>query len=157
MRLAATFVSALLFGLGLCISGLANPGKVQSFLDVAGAWDPSLLITMAAAVLTTAIGYRITFARVKPLLDKAFLIPPASAVDARLLAGAVIFGIGWGLVGFCPGPALVALAVGATPAFVFVAAMLAGMALARQLTTTAHAPAAPAYAARKLVSSRREK
>lgn len=141
MQIAATFVSGLLFGLGLCVSGLANPAKVQSFLDVAGTWDPSLLITMAAAVLVTSVGYRIAFARGEPLFDKVFQVPPAGAVDARLLAGAVTFGIGWGLVGFCPGPAVAALALGATPAFVFVSAMLAGMALTRQLTANRAAPA----------------
>lgn len=141
MQVAVTFVSGLLFGLGLCVSGLVNPAKVQSFLDVAGAWDPSLLLTMAAAVLVTGVGYRIAFARGTPIFDKAFQIPPATAVDARLLAGSAIFGIGWGLVGFCPGPAVVALALGATPAVIFVAAMLAGMALARQLTANRTAPA----------------
>jgi uncharacterized membrane protein YedE/YeeE len=92
-------------------------------------------------VLVTGVGYRIAFARGTPLFDKAFLIPPAGAVDARLLAGSAIFGIGWGLVGFCPGPAVVALGLGATPAVVFVAAMLAGMALARQLNANRAAPA----------------
>jgi uncharacterized membrane protein YedE/YeeE len=141
MQIAATFVSGLLFGLGLCVSGLANPAKVQSFLDVTGTWDPSLLITMAAAVLITGVGYRIAFARERPLFDKAFQLPPAGAVDARLLVGATTFGVGWGLVGFCPGPAVAALSLGAPSAFVFVAAMLAGMALTRQLTADRAAPA----------------
>lgn len=140
MQIAATFVSGLLFGLGLCVSGLANPAKVQSFLDVAETWDPSLLITMAAAVLVTRIGYRIAFARGEPLLDKVFQIPPPGAVNARLVAGGVTFGIGWGLVGFCPGPAVAALSLGAPSAFVFVAAMLAGMALTRHLTANRAAP-----------------
>jgi uncharacterized membrane protein YedE/YeeE len=141
MQILATFISGLLFGLGLCVSGLVNPAKVQSFLDIAGTWDPSLLITMAAAVLVTGMGYRVAFVREKPLFETVFHIPPAGAVDRRLLAGATIFGIGWGLVGFCPGPAVAALALGATPAFIFVAAMLAGMALARQLTASRATPA----------------
>lgn len=141
MQVAATFVSGLLFGLGLCISGLANPAKVQNFLDVAGAWDLSLAITMGAAVVVTGVGYRVAFAQGKPLFDKAFLVPTAGTVDARLLAGAATFGIGWGLVGFCPGPAVAALSLGAPSAFVFAAAMLAGMALTRQLTANRAAPA----------------
>lgn len=141
MQIAATFVSGLLFGLGLCVSGLANPAKVQSFLDVAGTWDPSLLITMAAAVLVTGVGYRIAFARGEPLFDKAFQVPPAGIVDARLLVGAATFGVGWGLVGFCPGPAVAALSFGEPSALVFVTAMLAGMAVARQVTANRATPA----------------
>lgn len=140
MQIVATFISGLLFGLGLCVSGLANPAKVQNVLDVAGMWDPSLSITMGAAVLVTGVGYRFTLALGKPFFDKAFHLPSSGAADARLLAGAAIFGVGWGLVGFCPGPAIVALALGATPAFIFVAAMLAGMALARQLTADRATP-----------------
>jgi uncharacterized membrane protein YedE/YeeE len=133
MQIIATFVSGLLFGLGLCLSGLVNPAKVQSFLDIAGAWDPSLAITMATAVLITWAGYRIVFARRVPLFAGSFQIPPSSGVDARLIAGAAIFGVGWGLVGFCPGPAITALSLASWPAVVFVLAMLAGMGTARQL------------------------
>lgn len=143
MPIIATYISGLLFGVGLCVSGLANPAKVQNFLDIDGVWDPSLLITMAAAVLVTGAGYRFALARGKPFFDKAFHIPATGTVDARLLAGAAIFGIGWGLVGFCPGPAIVALALGATPAFIFVMAMLAGMALARRLIADRAALALP--------------
>lgn len=138
MEIAAAFVSALIFGLGLCVSGLSNPAKVLGFLDVAGGWDPSLLLTMATSVLVTGIGYRLSFARGAPLLTSAFDIPRSTTIDRRLLAGSAIFGIGWGLVGFCPGPSLVALALGSRSALVFLAAMIAGMALARQLI--AHAP-----------------
>ncbi len=141
MQILATLISGLLFGLGLCVSGLINPAKVQAFLDIAGAWDPSLLITMAAAVVVTGLGYRVAFAREKPLFETVFHVPPTGAVDRRLLAGATLFGIGWGLVGFCPGPAVAALALGITPAIIFVAAMLAGMALARQLTVSRATPA----------------
>jgi uncharacterized protein len=143
MQIAATFVSALLFGLGLCVSGLANPAKVQNFLDITGSWDPSLVLTMGAAVLVTGVGYRIAFARGMPLFGKAFLVPPPGTINARLIGGATIFGIGWGLAGFCPGPAIVAVALGASSAFLFVAAMLVGMALARKFTAERAAPAIP--------------
>lgn len=147
MQGIATFVSGLLFGLGLCVSGLIDPAKVQSFLDVAGDWDPSLAITMASAVFVTGVGYRMAFGRGKPLFAGTFQIPPAGKVDRRLVAGALIFGIGWGLVGFCPGPAVAALSVSAEPALWFVLAMLAGMAAARWFVS--HTP----VAARKAVVS----
>lgn len=134
MQVIATFVSGLLFGLGLCVSGLVNPAKVQSFLDVAGDWDPSLAITMASAVIVTGVGYRVALRRGTPMFAGAFQIPPAGMIDLRLVAGAAIFGVGWGLVGFCPGPAVAALSLGAPSAVIFVLAMLVGMALARQLT-----------------------
>ena len=133
----ATFLSGLIFGLGLVVSGLINPAKVLNFLDVAGPWDPSLAITMAAAVGVTGLGYRFAFAKGKPILGETFQLPTASAIDARLLAGAALFGIGWGLVGYCPGPAIAGLSLGASSTVVFVAAMLAGMAIARQLTAAA--------------------
>lgn len=127
----ASLLSGVLFGLGLVVSGLINPAKVQAFLDIAGAWDPSLAVTMAAAVVTTALGYRLAFAAGRPVFDRGFHIPPQSAIDVRLLAGAALFGIGWGLVGYCPGPAIAALSLGPTSTAPFVVAMLAGMALAR--------------------------
>lgn len=133
MHIVATFVSGLLFGLGLCVSGLVNPAKVLSFLDVAGQWDPSLALTMASAVLVTWAGYRFAFARGTPLFAGTFQLPPAGSIDVRLLGGAALFGVGWGLAGFCPGPAIASLSLGAKPAFVFVLAMLAGMAVARRL------------------------
>lgn len=129
----ATLISGLVFGLGLVVSGLINPAKVVAFLDVSGAWDPSLALTMATAVAVTGIGYRLAFARGAPVLTEKFQIPSAAGVDARLIGGAAIFGAGWGLVGFCPGPALAASGLGSVPALVFTAALLVGMATARQL------------------------
>jgi hypothetical protein len=120
-----------LFGVGLAVSGLINPAKVQNFLDVAGAWDPSLAFTMGAAVITTAIGYALVFRRTAPIYDTRFHMPELQRIDARLIAGAALFGIGWGIAGYCPGPALSALSQGATGTVVFVLAMLAGMAIAR--------------------------
>ncbi|MGL4396761.1 MAG: DUF6691 family protein [Hyphomicrobium sp.] len=133
MTIVSTFVSALMFGLGLIVSGLIDPAKVLNFLDVAGTWDPSLAFTMAAAVLTTAIGYRFAFSRRAPLFAASFHVPTASDIDTRIVAGPAVFGIGWGLAGYCPGPAVSALALGSTSTLIFVAAMVAGMAVARGL------------------------
>ncbi len=143
MAVLAVFLSGLLFGLGLVISGLANPGKVLDFFDIAGAWDPSLIFTMAGAVLTTAIGYRAVFARNAPFAAAKFHVPTSSAIDAKLLIGAALFGIGWGLVGYCPGPALTAIAYHETGTYAFLASMLAGMWIARILTA-----GRPTFAAR---------
>jgi hypothetical protein len=145
MQIAVMLTSGLLFGFGLIVSGLVNPAKVLGFLDFAGTWDPSLAFTMAAAVLTTAIGYGLAFRRKSPLLGGSFQLPTATDVDARLLGGAALFGVGWGLVGFCPGPAVSALATGSGEALVFVVAMLGGMGLARGIDTLSEN--APAQAA----------
>lgn len=134
MQILMTLLSGLIFGLGLAVSGLINPAKVLNFLDVTGQWDPSLLITMAIAVVVTFIGYRLSFARAKPACADEFQVPTNSKVDARLLTGAAIFGIGWGAVGYCPGPAIAGLAFGIQSTIVFVIAMLAGMAFTRWLT-----------------------
>ena len=133
MQVLATFAAGLIFGLALTVAGLVNPAKVLSFLDVAGAWDPSLAFTMAAAVLTTALGYRLAFAKGEPLLAHSFQLPAALYVDARLISGAAIFGVGWGLAGYCPGPAITALSTASAPTAIFVVAMLAGMMVARML------------------------
>lgn len=135
MHVFASFLVGLLFGTGLVISGLINPAKVLNFLDIAGTWDPSLAFTMGGAVLTTALGYKLTFGRGKPLLSDRFHVPSASDIDMRLVSGAALFGIGWGLVGYCPGPAIAALSSGGAPTAIFVIAMLAGMAIARNLTS----------------------
>ena len=134
MQVIATFVSGLLFGLGLVVSGLINPAKVLNFLDITGSWDASLALTMGAAVVTTGLGYLFVLAKPAPLLGDNFHLPPATAVDGRLITGAALFGIGWGVVGYCPGPAIAALSAGSVSTFVFVAAMLAGMAVSRALT-----------------------
>ena len=144
MQLLATFLSGLLFGLGLVVSSLINPAKVLNFLDIAGSWDPSLALTMGTAVLTTAAGYRLAFTKGAPAFAAAFHLPTATAIDARLISGAALFGIGWGLVGYCPGPAIAALSSGSASTALFVVAMLAGMALARGLTLRSEARANPA-------------
>ena len=134
MRPLASLIVGIIFGLGLVISGLANPAKVLNFLDVTGAWDPSLAFVMAGAVAVTAIGYRLVLTRPGPAFDARFHLPQATAIDGRLLGGAAAFGIGWGLSGYCPGPAITALAFFSPSTLIFVAAMLAGMWLARSLT-----------------------
>ena len=120
-------VSGLIFGVGLVISQMTNPAKVLNFLDVAGHWDPSLAFVMAGAIPVAAIGFYLARRRQTPLLTPKFNWPAQAAVDLRLIAGAALFGIGWGLVGFCPGPALAALQSGRHEVFIFVAAMIAGM------------------------------
>jgi uncharacterized protein len=138
MRQAVNLIAGLIFGLGLLISGMANPAKVQNFLDIAGSFDPSLIFVMAGAVAVTFIGYRVVLERPKPILAERFYLPNSSIIDGRLLLGAAVFGIGWGLSGFCPGPAIVALPLLARGTLVFVPAMLAGIAVARMLTQGKH-------------------
>lgn len=133
LRAAAGLASGLVFGLGLAVSGMMNPAKVIGFLDVAGNWDPTLAFVMGGALLVAVPAYRFIPKRGRPVLEEEFSLPKKKAVDAPLVWGSAIFGVGWGLVGFCPGPALAALGTGLTPVFAFVAAMLAGMALHARL------------------------
>lgn len=148
MSILVQFAIGLIFGLGLILAGMADPAKVLNFLDLAaipaGRWDASLLFVMAGGIAVTMLGYRLTFARGRPLLAERFALPSTGRPDARLVTGAVLFGIGWGLAGFCPGPALVAALTGGAPALIFLAAMLAGMALARRLAAVSVASAQPA-------------
>ena len=139
----AALLAGILFGLGLAVSGMVNPAKVLGFLDIAGRWDPSLILVMAGAVAVTFVGFRLVLRRPAPLLAERFDVPTLSRIDARLMTGAAIFGIGWGLVGFCPGPAFASLAFGLPASFVFVAAMMAG-AWVQRLTTRRRALSAPA-------------
>ncbi len=133
MKLVTALLAGLLFGIGLVVSGLANPAKVLNFLDMAGTWDPSRAFVMAAAVIVTGAGYRIARLWGAPLFEANFQVPISAAIDGRLLA---VFGAGWGLGGFCPGPALVSLAQGGASTIAFVAAMLTGMWAARFVTLT---------------------
>jgi uncharacterized membrane protein YedE/YeeE len=132
MSLLVNLIAGLLFGFGLLLSGMANPAKVLNFLDIAGHWDPSLLFVMGGAVLVTAIGYRLAFRRLRPVLDESFRLP-AGLIDGQLIFGAAVFGLGWGLVGLCPGPALVSIVLASPAIFVFVPAMLIGVAAATWL------------------------
>lgn len=127
MALLAALLSGLLFGAGLALSGMVNPAKVLNFLDLAGTFDATLLFVLGGAVVTTFIGYKLVLGRNRPLYAKRFQLPAGTAIDARLLAGAAIFGIGWGLSGFCPGPAIAAVVSLRPEPFIFLLAMAAGM------------------------------
>ena len=127
----AALAAGLLFGAGLALSDMINPGRVLAFLDVAGAWDPTLAFVMAGAVLASAIGYAVSRRRRAPLFGSGFFIPENRQLDRQLIGGAALFGIGWGLVGFCPGPVVASLIFGMWQPWLFVVAMLAGMMLHR--------------------------
>jgi uncharacterized protein len=127
MHKLLAFVAGLVFGIGLIVSGMADPAKVLGFLDLAGAWDPSLALVMGGAIAVAFVPFRIAARRERTLLGAPMRLPPTTPVTPRLLLGSATFGVGWGLVGLCPGPALVAMGMGQRPALVFVAAMLAGM------------------------------
>jgi len=127
MYALASFLAGLIFGVGLIVSGMINPAKVLGFLDLAGAWDPSLAVVMAAAVAVGAIAFAFAGRRAASVLGTSMSLPAGREIDRRLVLGSLVFGVGWGLAGFCPGPALVALGAGKLKALLFVAAMLAGM------------------------------
>ncbi len=147
MRTLWTFFIGVIFGTGIAFSGMANPAKVINFFDVAGTWDPSLAFVMGGAVVTAFIGYRLVWRRAAPIYEPTFDIPQKTTLDARLLTGAGIFGVGWGIAGFCPGGALPALGTLNTQVILFVLALIAGMlatrfvssALARQQSRTSAA------------------
>lgn len=127
MNLLFALLSGLVFGLGLILSGMTEPLKVKGFLDLAGAWDPSLALVMSGAIAVAAVAFARARRRERSWTGAPMEIPTNRTVDARLVAGGVLFGAGWGIAGFCPGPALVALGSGVGAAGIFVAAMLAGM------------------------------
>ena len=129
MLVFTSLLAGLVFGLGLIVSGMANPAKVLGFLDLAGAWDPSLAFVMAGAIAVGAVAFALAGKRSTSLIGAEMRLPAARPTDRRLVAGSVVFGIGWGIAGFCPGPALVALGMGETKALIFVGAMLVGMGL----------------------------
>jgi uncharacterized protein len=127
MGVIASLICGLVFGIGLIVSGMVDPGKVLGFLDLAGAWDPSLALVMAGAIAVSLPAFAWARKRRTALLGDPMQLPSSSAIDGRLIVGALLFGAGWGIAGFCPGPGIVALGMGAGAA-VFVAAMLVGMA-----------------------------
>ena len=128
-RNITALIAGLIFGVGLVISQMVNPAKVIAFLDIFGNWDPSLAFVMGGALIVTAIGYRLVWIRKKPVFEETFQVPGNRKVDTRLAVGAVLFGIGWGLVGLCPGPAIAAIGIGGAKAVGFLAAMALGMVL----------------------------
>jgi hypothetical protein len=122
----AALIAGILFGLGLAVSQMINPAKVLAFLDIFGRWDPSLIMVMAGAVTVTFVGFRVVQSRPAPLFGARFELPTRRDLDRRLIGGAAIFGVGWGLIGFCPGPAIASLAFGLPESIVFVVAMALG-------------------------------
>ncbi|MGI9396449.1 MAG: DUF6691 family protein [Paracoccaceae bacterium] len=131
MKNLLTLISGLLFGFGLLLSGMADPAKVQNFLDLFGTWDPSLAFVMGGAIAVTMPGFWLVIRRNKPFFNDVFHLPSRTDLDARLITGAAIFGVGWGLGGFCPGPAMTALPLAAEGTLIFVATMLTGMAASK--------------------------
>ncbi|MBH1816830.1 YeeE/YedE family protein [Stenotrophomonas maltophilia] len=129
MRHFPALIAGLLFGSGLFLSGMADPRRVLGFLDIAGAWDPSLAVVMAGALIPSALAYRWVRERSMTVTGRKLHLPDRSQIDAPLVIGACLFGVGWGLVGLCPGPAIALLATGTAKVFVFAGAMFAGMVL----------------------------
>lgn len=139
-RYLIALASGLIFGLGLIASGMSNPAKVKGFLDLAGAWDPSLALVMGGAIAVGLAAYAVVRRRSRSWTGEPFEIPAGTLIDHRLIGGGLLFGIGWGIAGFCPGPALVSLASGVTAAWIFVPAMLAGMWVCDHVTQRRGAP-----------------
>ncbi len=127
MQIMMALIIGLIFGLGLIVSGMADPSKVLNFLDLAGDWDPSLAFVMGGAIIVGLFAFRFASRMQKSLLGEAMRLPTATNLDRRLIAGSLLFGIGWGLGGYCPGPALVSLTMGNPKSIIFIVAMLAGM------------------------------
>jgi len=144
MPILTSLLAGLVFGIGLILSGMADPAKVLGFLDLAGRWDPSLALVMAGAVGVGLLAFAIARRRRASFLGLPMRLPTARHIDGRLVGGSVMFGIGWGLAGFCPGPALVALGMGQVKAAIFVGAMLAGMGVFELLERRAASSAAKA-------------
>jgi uncharacterized membrane protein YedE/YeeE len=141
----AAFACGLVFGIGLLVSGMADPAKVIAFLDVTGRFDPTLLVVMASALIVSAMAYALAKRREASYMGRAFNVPVSRTIDRRLVAGALVFGIGWGIAGVCPGPGFVVLGAGRLEGVVFVAAMLAGMGVF-ELLERRHVPSASASA-----------
>lgn len=141
MKHLSTYLIGLIFGIGIFVSGMANPAKVLNFFDFAGAWDPSLAFVMGGAVVVTFIGYRLVLPRHGPVFGSSFHLPTKRLLDAPLVGGSALFGVGWGIAGFCPGGALPALGTGRWEVLLFVAAMLSGIWLAKFLQSFGKASA----------------
>lgn len=133
MRFLVLYLIGVIFGVGISISGMINPAKVLNFFDLAGNWDPSLALVMAGALAVTFIGYRVVLKRPAPLLAQTFQLPTRKDLDLPLIAGSALFGIGWGIAGFCPGAAIPALGTAQTDVFIFVIALVAGIVAAKTL------------------------
>ncbi len=136
MKALVYLIGGIIFGFGLAYSGMTDPRKVQGFLDIFGAWDITLIFVMGGGLTVTLIGYHFIFKRHSPIFTDTFCLPTNKHIDKNLISGAVLFGIGWGLYGYCPGPAVAALSYLDSDTFLFVFAMLAGAYLQRRLTKT---------------------
>ena len=142
-RLVSAFLIGGVFGLGITVSGMINPAKVLNFFDIAGTWDPSLIFVMGGGLAIAFAGYRLVFRRRKvPVFETAFALPTKRAIDVELVGGAAVFGIGWGIAGFCPGGAIPALGLGYSATPIFVAAVIAGIIVARFARARLAQPAA---------------
>ncbi len=141
-KLVSAFLIGAVFGFGIAIAGMINPAKVFNFFDVAGNWDPSLAFVMGGGLAVAFVGYRLLFAsRQRPVLGSEFAMPVRTHIDAELIGGAAIFGVGWGIAGFCPGGAVPALGLGYSETVIFIAAMVAGIVVARGIRTVLPLPA----------------
>lgn len=134
MKTLVGYIAGLLFGLGLTISGMTDPARVLGFLDIAGAWDPTLMFVLGGAVITNFIGYRLVLRRPHPVFDERFQLPTRQDLDIRLIGGASLFGIGWGLSGYCPGPAFASISGLSAPLFAMLVTMVMGWFMARAIT-----------------------
>ena len=133
MKFVFALLAGLVFGVGIALSGMMDPAKVLNFFDIAGSWDPSLAFVMGGALIVTFIGYRLVWRRARPLFESRFQVPTSTVLDGRLIAGAALFGIGWGISGFCPGAAIPALVTGRVEVVLFIVAVVAGFMLRRLL------------------------
>ena len=140
MKTVLTYLSGLVFGLGIVTSGMANPAKVLNFFDIAGSWDPSLGLVMGSALVTAFLGYRFVFRREAPMFEPKFHVPKGGEIDRPLVIGSIVFGIGWGISGFCPGGALPAIGTGNADVLTFSAALVAGMLAVRFVKQRLSAP-----------------
>ena len=141
MRIVSAALAGLIFGIGLALSGMLDPARVIGFLDVAGGhWDPTLVFVLGGAVTTAFVGFALVRRRRAPLFDSGFHLPQTTAIDGRLLGGAALFGVGWGLVGYCPGPAIASLGFVGEPAAIFALAMVAGMIALKAILESVKAP-----------------
>lgn len=142
MKLIFALLTGLVFGVGIAVSGMMNPAKVLNFFDLAGTWDPSLAFVMGGALVVTALGYRLVWRRTAPLFGTRFDVPKGTTIDRNLVGGSALFGIGWGVAGFCPGAAIPALGTGQWEVALFLAAVIAGFALRRVFTSIVSAKGA---------------
>ena len=134
LKYISSAIAGGVFGFGIAISGMANPAKVLNFLDIFGTWDPSLVFVMGGAMITALIGYRLVFGvQKRPLFEVSFSLPSAKQIDRRLILGSIVFGIGWGIAGFCPGGAIPTFGLGHSESYIFIASLVVGILVARRI------------------------